>query len=148
MSDLMMELPDPVSDARGSFRAWAMAGECGDGTWAGWLEFVAADRDTSVVYATPIETRQADRAAMQVWAAGLTHGEAEAALLRSTAQRGTSPESELLLPLEELVQALDRRIPQSDRVGEAEIAADAGRFRANALRRIALLLRRPGKSDA
>jgi hypothetical protein len=51
-----------------------------------------------------------------------------------------TPDSELLQALQELVQALDRRIPQIERAGEAKIAADSRRLRAEASTRIALLL--------
>ena len=50
------------------------------------------------------------------------------------------PDSELLQALQELVQALDRRIPHIERAGEATIAADSRRLRAEASTRIALLL--------
>ena len=52
--------------------------------------------------------------------------------------------SQLLLTLQELIEALDRRIPQIERAGEAEITADAVRLRACAMHRMALL-RRPGQ---
>ena len=139
MSDLMMEFPETVSDARGTFRAWAMAGESRDGRWEGWLEFVPTDRDTSAVYATPVETHQHDRETIARWASGLTHVYAEGALARATARQGTQRVSQLLITLEELVEALDRRIPQIERIGEADITADASRLRASALQRIALL---------
>jgi hypothetical protein len=38
--------------------------------------------------------------------------------------------------LREFVAALDRRVPQVERVGEAEIARDAAALRTRALRRI------------
>src|SRR5688572_18451868 len=119
MSDLMMEFSDAVCDAQGTFRAWAMAREGRDGRWQGWLEFVPADRDTSIVYATPIEMRGDDRALMAQWAAGVTYADATRTLSRATIQQATQHASELLLSLEEVVEALDRRIPQSERVGEA-----------------------------
>lgn len=134
-----MEFPEVVSDARGTFRAFAKAAECADGSWEGWLEFVPADRDT-VGYATPIETCQHDRMTIVQWASELTQVHANGALSRATIQRAvTMPASRLLLTLQELVEALDRRIPQIERVGEAEITADADRLRACAMRRIALL---------
>ena len=139
MSEVMMELAEPVSDARGTFRAWAMAGEAADGRWEGWLEFVPADRDTSAVYATPIETHQHDRSAVSLWASGLSHVYAEGALARATLQQQSEASALLLVTLEELVDALDRRIPHIDRVGEAEIVADATRLRASATQRLALL---------
>lgn len=50
--------------------------------------------------------------------------------------------SQLACCVEEVVEALDRRNLQSERVGEAEITADADRLRAGAMQRIALLYRR------
>ena len=50
-----------------------------------------------------------------------------------------TPDAELLRALQELVQALDRRKPHAGRAGEATIAADARRLRAEASARIALL---------
>lgn len=88
MSDLMMELSSPVSDLRGTFRAWVMAGEASDGRWEGWLEFVPSERDSSAVYRTPVETRQHDRATVARWASGLTHVYAEGALARATLEQG------------------------------------------------------------
>lgn len=139
MSELMMELPQTVSDARGTFRSWVMAGEAVDGRWEGWLEFVPTDRDTHAVYSTPIETHQHDRAAVSLWASGLSHVYAEGALARATLQHSPQDGPRLLLTLQELVEALDRRIPQIERIGEAEITADAVRLRACAMQRLSLL---------
>ena len=50
-----------------------------------------------------------------------------------------TPDSELLRALQEVVQALDRRKPHAGRTGEATIAADSRRLRAEASARIALL---------
>jgi hypothetical protein len=47
--------------------------------------------------------------------------------------------SELVRELEELITALDRRVPHVERVGEEEIAQDAARLRAKAVRRLAEL---------
>jgi len=148
VSDLLMEFPLTVSDARGTFRAAAMAGECQDGSWEGWLEFApvnpdTANQDAPIVYATPIETRHRDRATMARWASGLTRGDAQEAFARATTVERTRRTSQILSTLHELVQALDRRIPQTARAGEAAIVADAGRLRASAMQRMALLLRRP-----
>jgi len=139
MSDVMMELPETVIDARGSFRSWVMAGEAADGRWEGWLEFVPTDRDTADVYVTPVETRQHDRAAVLLWASGLSHVYAEGALARATLQPHPEAGSGLLRTLQELIEALDRRIPHIDRVGEAAIVADATRLRASAMQRLAEL---------
>jgi hypothetical protein len=49
-------------------------------------------------------------------------------------------DGELLMALEEIVAALDRRIPHVERAGEALIAADAQRLRTCAMNRIARLV--------
>jgi hypothetical protein len=46
---------------------------------------------------------------------------------------------ELVRELEELITALDRRVPHVERVGEEEIARDAARLREKAVRRLAEL---------
>ena len=139
MADVLMQLPQTVSDQRGTFHARAMARERPDGTWEGWLEFVPADTDGSRRYVTPIETRQQDRVTMERWASGLTTIYADGALGRARMQHPVIAESELLRALQEFVEALDRRIPHIERAGEANIAADARRLRADAVARIALL---------
>jgi hypothetical protein len=45
--------------------------------------------------------------------------------------------SELARELQELISALDRRIPRVEQAGEAAIAADAAALRATAVRRLA-----------
>jgi hypothetical protein len=139
MSELMVELPETVMDARGTFRSWVMPHQASDGRWEGWLEFVPTERDTSDVYLTPIETRQHDRAADSQWASGVTHEYAEGALARATMLVSRLTRAPLLLALQELVEALDRRIPQIERVGEADITADATRLRAAAIERLTFL---------
>jgi len=121
MSDVMMQLSETVSDARGTFNVRAMARERGDGSWEGWLEFVPADTQGSVGCATPIETRQRNRVAMERWASGLTRVYAEGALSRAHPDHDTIRMSERLRALVEIVNALDRRIPQIERAGEADI---------------------------
>ena len=136
---VLMQLSQTVSDERGTFHARAMARERNDGTWEGWLEFVPPEKDGSRRYATPIETRQHDRVTLERWASGLTAVYADGALARARMQQPATAESELIQTLQELVQALDRRIPQVERSGETKIAADARRLRAEASARIALL---------
>jgi hypothetical protein len=46
---------------------------------------------------------------------------------------------ELVRELEELIAALDRRLPRVEQAGEAAIAADAARLRDKAVRRLAEL---------
>jgi hypothetical protein len=47
--------------------------------------------------------------------------------------------TELVRQLRELIAALDRRVPQVERAGEAAIARDAAMLKAKALKRIAEL---------
>ena len=142
MTDLMMQFPDAVADARGVFHARAMARERDDGSWEGWLEFVPDDVEASIGYVTPIETHQRDRVTMERWASGLTHVYAEGALSRAQTQQAATAVPEPLIALQQLVEALDRRIPQVEQAGEAQIAAGAERVRTNAMERIAVLRRR------
>ena len=51
----------------------------------------------------------------------------------------TAPE--LTRELEELIAALDRRVPRVEEAGEAEIARDAAALRAKAVERLAKLVR-------
>jgi hypothetical protein len=51
-------------------------------------------------------------------------------------------ESDLLVALQELVEALDKRRPNLERAGEAQILVDARRLRVSAMKRIALLRER------
>ena len=48
--------------------------------------------------------------------------------------------------LQELIAALDRRVPHVERVGEAEIAREAAALKASALKRIAELTHKSAKS--
>lgn len=138
MTTVMMQLSEPVSDERGTFYARVMARERSDGSWEGWLEFVHPDND-SCLYATAIETRQRDRVTMERWASGLTVVYAEGALARARPPHTATAESDQLLALQELIEALDRRVPHVERAGERRIAEDARRLRAAASERIALL---------
>ena len=47
--------------------------------------------------------------------------------------------SELIVELRHLIDALDRRVPNLERSGEADIARDAAMLREQALARIAVL---------
>lgn len=58
----------------------------------------------------------------------------------TTAQMEVRPcDDDLLTALRELIEALDRRAPQLQRIGETQIVADAERLRALAVARIAAL---------
>ena len=144
MTEVMMQLSGTVSDKRGTFHTRVMARELYDGRWEGWLEFIPPDVEGSRSYATSIETRQHDRATLERWASGLTDVYADGALARARALQTVTVEAELLLALQELVQALDRRVPHLERAGEAKIAHDARLLRAEASERIAFLLARGG----
>jgi len=54
--------------------------------------------------------------------------------------------SEIALELRELIAALDRRIPQVQRAGEAAIARESAALKARALKRIEELEREPAHS--
>ena len=135
MDAVMMQLSGTVSDERGTFHALVMARERNDGSWEGWIEFVPPDEE-SRRYATPIETRQHDRVTMERWATGLTAVYADGALARARTLRTAAPESDDLRALQELIEALDRRVPHVERAGEAKIADDARRLRASARERL------------
>lgn len=140
MIDVVRRLPEVVVDARGTYHGQVLARQRGDGSWEGWLEFVSPDAEASAVkYTTPIETQQRDRVALERWASGLTAVYAEGALARARVTRPNAATSELEAALLEIVEALDRRIPQVERAGERQIAADAERLRALAMQRLALL---------
>jgi hypothetical protein len=53
----------------------------------------------------------------------------------------------LVRDLLDLIAALDRRVPQVQRAGEAAIARDASALKARALKRIEQLERQPKSSD-
>jgi hypothetical protein len=50
--------------------------------------------------------------------------------------------TELTRELEELIAALDRRVPRVEQAGEADIARDAAALRAKAVDRLAKLVRK------
>jgi hypothetical protein len=56
-----------------------------------------------------------------------------------TAQHDDTP-TEQVRHLRELIDALDRRVPRTERSGEVDIARDAADLRARALKRLAALL--------
>jgi hypothetical protein len=142
LTNLMMQLSETVCDERGTFHPRAMARERSNGSWEGWLEFVPSDEDRSIIYATPIETHQRDRMTMEYWASGLTGVYAEGALARARIRQIPIRESDPLVALQELVEALDKRSPHLERAGEAQILIDARRLRVNAIQRIAFLRKR------
>ena len=143
MVDVIMRLPELVSDARGLFRACAVAREREDGSWEGWLEFEPANDPGSPSYATPIETRQRDRVALERWASGLSRVYAEGALTRARVHEPETAASGLLLALQEILDVLSRRMPDIERAGEIGIASDAERLRTTATHRINALRRHP-----
>jgi hypothetical protein len=70
---------------------------------------------------------------------------------QDTAVRGTGValgRRQLVRELHELIAALDRRVPQVERAGEASIARDAAALKARALKRIAELEKRDSATTA
>ncbi|HWW83674.1 MAG TPA: hypothetical protein VNZ26_08745 [Vicinamibacterales bacterium] len=55
--------------------------------------------------------------------------------------------AEVVRELLELIAALDRRVPQVQRAGEASIARDAAALKARALKRIEEIEREPAHAD-
>jgi hypothetical protein len=55
---------------------------------------------------------------------------------------------ELTRELQELIAALDRRVPRVEQAGEADIARDAAALRAKAVDRLAELAKQPAASTA
>jgi hypothetical protein len=56
----------------------------------------------------------------------------------ATAEQDDTPTEQIQL-LRELIEALDRRVPQIERTGEIQIARDASELKEKALKRIAEL---------
>ena len=56
----------------------------------------------------------------------------------ATEEQDDAPTEQIRL-LRELIEALDRRVPQIERTGEIQIARDAAELREKALKRIAVL---------
>jgi hypothetical protein len=54
-------------------------------------------------------------------------------------QGGDRSPTEQIQQLRELIEALDRRVPQIERAGETQIAREAAELKAKALQRIAVL---------
>ena len=79
---------------------------------------------------------------MERSASGLTVVYAEGALARARTPPATMTESDQMRALQELIEALDRRVPHIERAEEAEIADDARRLRVATDERIALLRER------
>ena len=144
-TELIRRFHETLSSPDGVFTPWVMARDRGHGNWEGWLEFTPGAKALPRL-ATGIETHQHDRVALERWASGLTRVYAEGALARAQALHPETPAAELLAALEEIVEALDRRIPQVERANESAIAADAKLLRAAALRRIASLRQDRGRA--
>ena len=141
MTELIMRFPETVSSPLGTFSPSVMARDRGDGSWEGWLEFTPVGSDATTLLVTGVETHQHDRVSLERWASGLTRVYAEGALVRAKPLHPETPAAELLAALQEIVEALDRRIPHVERANESEIAADAKQLRAAAVQRIASLRR-------
>ena len=72
------------------YRARTYGEQRRDGTWGGWIEFVAADATAaSRTLRTGQETSQPDRKAVEYWAGGLEPVYLEGALSRARESAGT-----------------------------------------------------------
>jgi len=145
MSELIARLPMPVLNSRGGFHADVMGCHRQDGSWHGWIEFVAVESEGGSRYTTGVETHQQTRTQLERWASGLTPIYAEGALGRARPMDSPAAAADLLTALTEIVSALDRRVPHIERAGESQIAADAQRLRDAAVQRIASLRAEAGR---
>src|SRR5690349_11769225 len=118
MAEEIRQFPETVFHTRGVFSSRVMGRDRGDGTWEAWLEFTGVGAEAAHGAVTGVETHQRDRVALERWASGLTHVYAEGALARAHAVDGGTHTSELLEALQEIVDALDRRIPHVERASE------------------------------
>ena len=85
--ELIMEFVEQVTTAGGTRYVARVYGQPrADGTWVGWLEFVAVG--AAIVLRTGIETTQSDRAALAYWASGLEPTYLEGAFARARRRRG------------------------------------------------------------
>ena len=84
MAELIHVFQTPVALVGRSWtvEAWGQRQE--DGRWEGWLVFVPADG--SLPLATPRETTQSNRAALEYWARGLEPIYLEGAFARAVAR--------------------------------------------------------------
>jgi hypothetical protein len=84
--ELIMEFVEQVTTADGTRYVVRVYGQPRtDGTWVGWLEFVAVG--AAIVLRTGIETTQTDRAALAYWASGLEPTYLEGAFARARRRR-------------------------------------------------------------
>jgi hypothetical protein len=86
MSTLITELSQTVTGEKGPYKVRVHGRERGDGTWEGWLEFVAVAAKSPAL-TTEQETSQPDRAALEYWSTGLEPVYLEGALSRAAARQ-------------------------------------------------------------
>ena len=87
MSQLVGELPSPLTDGSHRYRASIYADQLPDGRWEAWLEFT--DLGTGDCALTGVETRQHDLRQLLGWVRGLTPRYVEGSFAR--ARRSMSP---------------------------------------------------------
>lgn len=86
MAELIQEYSARVQDADGTtYSVRAYAEERGDGTWAGWLEFLPDGGGPAL--RTDQETSQPNRVTVEYWATGLEPVYFEGALARAQARQ-------------------------------------------------------------
>ncbi len=82
-AEVLAEFHQPVVDTDGThYVVRVCAGPRRDGTWMGWLEFVAVGERR--VWRTGVETTQSSREDLGYWAAGLEPAYLEGAFARAT----------------------------------------------------------------
>jgi hypothetical protein len=85
--ELIMEFVEQVTTADGTPYVVRVYGQPRtDGTWVGWLEFVAVG--AAIVLRTSTETTQSNRAALAYWAAGLEPTYLQGAFARARRRGG------------------------------------------------------------
>ena len=82
MSQLVGELPSPLTDGSHRYRASIYADQLPDGRWEAWLEFDPVDHQAPTL-TTDRETSQASRQALETWASGLETAYFEGAFARA-----------------------------------------------------------------
>ena len=84
MSELIhvFQTPVIVAERRWVVEVWGQS--LADGRWEGWLVFVPADGSPPL--ATPRETTQSNRTALEYWATGLAATYLEGAFARAVAR--------------------------------------------------------------
>ena len=96
MSQLVGELPSPLTDGNRRYRASIYADQLPDGRWEAWLEFT--DLGTGDCALTGVETRQHDLRQLLGWVRGLTPRYVEGSFARARRRFGEFAPAGLVRP--------------------------------------------------